>query len=154
MFTIPASVTGTGQTGFTSPTYTLTQGTAPTQAGKQGLVTALGGTQPGVSVNSPLIPFRLNLITPLNIRSAAPQRSNANQLIANNRNKWLFIGAKGGLLIPASNIYGQMDVKFECNIPAGMETASPAEIRAFWSLFGGWASSKSSEWAETMIAGG
>jgi len=50
-------VTGGAQTGFTAPTYTLSVDTAPDINGKQHAVTALGGTQAGVTSHSVSNPF-------------------------------------------------------------------------------------------------
>lgn len=47
---LSSPVTGGAQTGFTSPTYTLTADTPPAgSGGKQYAATALGGTQAGVT---------------------------------------------------------------------------------------------------------
>lgn len=56
-FTLTSPITGAAQTGFTSPTYTLTSDLAPDNNGKQVAVTALGGTQVGVTTHSVAAPF-------------------------------------------------------------------------------------------------
>lgn len=42
-------LTGASQSDLTSPTYTLTSDVAPNSNGEQAAVTALGGTQTGVT---------------------------------------------------------------------------------------------------------
>lgn len=152
-YALSTPVTGSAQTGLTAPTYTIALDTAPTYNGKQYAVTALGGTQPGVSVNTPLAPFRLNLVRPATLKSAAPLRSNSNSLTANNRNKWVMIGHKGGLLIPASSVYGVMQMRCEIDIPSGLETAGAAEVRAFLSFFIGALTQASAGIGDTFVTG-
>jgi hypothetical protein len=61
---VTSPVTGSAQTGLTSPTFTLTTDVAPDVNGKQWVVTALGGTQTGVSVHSVASPFSLTFWRP------------------------------------------------------------------------------------------
>jgi hypothetical protein len=52
-------ITGTAQTGFTAPTYTIAADTAPVINSKQWVVTALGGTQTGASASLVSSPFTI-----------------------------------------------------------------------------------------------
>lgn len=56
-YNISGTVTGGTQTGFTTPGYTVTADTAPDVRSKQWAVTALTGTQAGVTVHSVNAPF-------------------------------------------------------------------------------------------------
>lgn len=55
--TFPGTLTGAEQTGFTSPTYTTAADNAPDFNAKQVAVTAVGGTQAGVTAHSVSSPF-------------------------------------------------------------------------------------------------
>jgi len=72
-FNLTSPVTGASQTGFTAPTYTLTVDTAPDVNAKQWAVTALGGTQAGVSSHSVASPFTVTMFRPKVLRLLAPQ---------------------------------------------------------------------------------
>jgi hypothetical protein len=61
---VSSPITGTAQTGFTSPTYTVAADTAPDVNAKQWAVTGLGGTQTGVTVHSIASPFTLTYWRP------------------------------------------------------------------------------------------
>lgn len=61
---IPGSLTGAAQTGFTTPGYTLTVDNAPDTNAKQSAVTALTGTQAGVTVHSVSSPFLISAWKP------------------------------------------------------------------------------------------
>jgi len=152
--TITSPITGAAMTGFTAPTHTHVSGTAPQYNGNQRLITSLGGTQTGAQVNSTTVPFRLNFVTPQVIKGPAPLNSVTNKLAGNNRNKWLFLGQKGGLLLPSSYVYDQLNARLELDVPAGLETASPGEIKSFLSAFIGALWGNSASLADTIIAGG
>lgn len=130
------TVTGAPNTGLTTPTYTLSLDKAPTYLGIQHAVTSLGGTQTGVSTNSPLLPFTVNLIRPASLKQLAAIRTGSNQLLSNNRNKWRMVFRKGCLLA-ASPVYGQANVGIDFDLPAGMEVTASPELRALMSLIGG-----------------
>lgn len=64
MITLPGSITGAAQTGFTSPTYTTSPDAAVDTNQKQVAITALGGTQAGVDVHSVSRPFVVSASRP------------------------------------------------------------------------------------------
>lgn len=132
-FAPTSPVTGAPQTGFTSPTYTLTQDTAPSPNGKQYAVTALGGTQTGVEVHSVSKPFTVTCFRPAQFKTlpAANPITGILKNVPMNTTKCL---TRKGMLPAANQIpvvgYANTELKF----PAGADSADPAAIRALLSL--------------------
>lgn len=149
----PASpVTGAAVTGLTSPTYTLTTDVAPNINGKQYAITALGGTQTGVDVNTVSKPFSITFFRPQVLRSL-PQANPVTGVIKNvPMNTYKLISRKGAL--PAANQVSMVcRITTTLEIPAGTDTYEPEELRAMISNhFGvGWA--QASGIADTVISG-
>lgn len=126
---ITSPVTGSAQTGFTSPTYTVATDQAPSNNSKQVVVTALGGTQTGAIASSVNSPFTTTLFKPAVFRvPGVPNPSNG--VIYNIANNiWRVLTRKGA--IPAVNQSPRIAV-FDTSItlPAGTQEYSPAEIKA------------------------
>lgn len=149
----PASpVTGAAVTGLTSPTYTLVTDVAPSINGKQYAISALGGTQTGVDVNSVSKPFTITFFRPAQLR-VLPQANPVTGVIKNvPMNTYKFITRKG--VSPAANqnaIVSRITTTIE--VPAGSDTYEPEDLRAEISChFGvGWA--QASGIADTVISG-
>lgn len=149
----PASpVTGAAVVGLTSPTYTLLTDVAPSINGKQFAVSALGGTQTGVDVNSVSKPFTLTFFRPSTLRTL-PQANSVTGVIKNiPMNSYKLITRKGA--VPSVNqipLVARITTTIE--VPAGVDTYEPEEIRAMISAhFGvGWA--QASGIADTVISG-
>lgn len=149
----PASpVTGAAVAGLTSPTYTLTTDVAPNINGKQYAITALGGTQTGVDVNTVSKPFSLSFFRPPALRTL-PQANPVTGVIKNiPMNVYKMITRKGAL--PAANqVPMTARITTTIEVPAGADTYEPEELRAMISAhFGaGWA--QASGIADTVVSG-
>lgn len=135
-FAPSSPVTGATVSGLTSPTYTLTADTAPSQFGKQYVVTALGGTQTDVSVHSVASPFLVSLTRPQAFKPLSLVNPTTGRLTTVPRNSWRMIFMKG-----ATPLAGQASVpilaRVEFLVPAGVDSADPNEIRALMSFMGG-----------------
>lgn len=151
--TLTGTFAGSAQTGLTNPTYTAVADTAPTYNGKQSAVTSLGGTQTGVSTHTPAVPFTVTFVRPAVLKTVAPTRTNSNQLLANNRNKYLLMIRKGGLLVPSSDIYGTSIFRGEWDIPAGMDTAAAPELRAQASILMGLIDALAENLGDALVTG-
>lgn len=145
-------VTGAAVAGLTSPTYTLTTDTPPSQNGKQYAISALGGTQAGVDVNSVSKPFTLTFFRPQVLR-VLPQANPVTGIIKNvPMNTYKLITRKGAA--PAANqVNSMIRITTIIEVPAGTDTYEPEEINAALSLhFGaGWANA--SDIASTVRTG-
>jgi len=145
-------VTGAAQTGFTSPTYTITADIAPAPYGKQYAVTALGGTQVNVETHSVSKPFTITMFKPqiLKVLPSANPVTGVVKDIPNNTYK--LITRKG--VVPYVN--GQARVAMittTIEIPAGADTYEPEDIRAMLSAHIGTLSQTSSGIGDTLVSG-
>lgn len=152
MFAPTSIVIGATVSGLTTPTYTLVTDVAPSINGKQYAVSALGGTQTGVDVNSVSKPFTLSFFRPSTLRTL-PQANPLTGVIKNIPvNSYKLITRKGAApAVNQVNLVPRITTMIE--IPAGVDTYEPEEIRAMISLhFGtGWA--QASGIADTVVTG-
>lgn len=151
-FAPSSPVTGAAVTGLTTPTYTLTTDVAPNINGKQYAVTALGGTQTNVDVNTVSKPFSISFFRPAVLKTL-PQANPVTGVIKNvPMNTYKLITRKGAS--PAANqnpMVARITTTIE--VPAGSDTYEPEELRAMLSAhFGvGWA--QASGIADTVVSG-
>jgi hypothetical protein len=152
-FTLTSPVTGGAQTGFTSPTYTVAVDTAPTSAGKQYAVTAIGGTQTGVdATSSPSKPFTVTLSRPTVMKTVGSIDPVTGALRSVPRNSYKIIVRKGVLPLagqPASVLNATLTI----DVPAGSDIADPANVRAALSLLIGSLNSISASIGDTLVSG-
>jgi hypothetical protein len=151
--TVSSPVTGGAQTGFTSPTYTIAVDTAPTSAGKQYAVTAIGGTQTGVdTASSPSKPFTITLSRPAVLRTVGAIDPVTGALRSVPRNTYKVITRKG--VLPLA---GQPAVVFPItttlDVPAGADIADLANVRAALSLHIGALTQISASMGDTLGTG-
>lgn len=122
------AITGSAQTGLTSPTYTPTADTAPDSNGKSYAITALGGTQTGVTTHSVSSPFSLTFWRPKILR-AIGRLNNNGVLVANPKNTFSMITRKG--VTPLAGQAAEiMVIKTEISVPAGAENYDFANVAA------------------------
>lgn len=151
MLTFPSPITGAAQTGLTSPTYTNSSMPAPTQAGKQVGVTALGGTQTNVRISSASDPFWLNWVVPATLKSQ--RLDSAGNLIGTQQyNTFRLLGSKGVITI-AGGAAVPMRIRFEVDVPCGSDVNDPANIRAGISAFIGALWAQASNIGDSLVTG-
>lgn len=151
-FNPSSPVTGSAQTGFTAPTYTLTSDTAPSNNSKQWAITAIGGTQTSVDVHSVSKPFTLSVFRPVLLKTL-PQANPVTGVIKNIPvNTYKVITRKGAqpaasqsALVP--RIYTVIEV------PAGVDTYEPEDLRAMLSCHIGALSAQSAGLGDMIISG-
>lgn len=144
-------ITGSAQTGLTSPTYTNTSMAAPDVNAKQVAVTALGGTQTGVTVHSVSSPFTIAFWWPKILR-VLPNLNAQGQLSSVPRNVYKLITRKG--VTPAVNQASQtMLITTIVEVPAGSDTYDPANVRAALSAHGGAIAQLSAGIGDTAVSG-
>jgi hypothetical protein len=150
--TVTSPITGAAQTGFTAPTYTLTADTPPSPNGKQNAVTALGGTQAGVTTHSVAAPFTVSAFRPANFRQLG--KANPVTGIISNvpRNSYKVITRKGVLPL-AGQPYQTMLVTTVIEVPAGSDLADPSNVRAALSAHIGALSQQSAGVGDTSVSG-
>lgn len=149
----PASpVTGAAVSGLTSPTYTLVTDIAPNINGKQYAISALGGTQTGVEVNTVSKPFTTTFFRPSVLR-VLPQANPVTGVIKNvPMNTYKLITRKGAS--PAANQNPMVArVTTVIEVPAGSETYEPEDIKALLSMHFGTGWNQASGIADTVLSG-
>lgn len=148
--TVTSPVTGSAQTGLTSPTYTHVADFAEAN-GKAYAVTALGGTQTGVEVSSPSNPFTLLVTRPKQLKTLPSLLANG-QLPSVPKNTYT-VSIRKGVDVLAGQPKQVMLLKLEASVPAGADTADPESVRAAWSLFIGALSQVSAGIGDTAVQG-
>lgn len=142
-FNPTSPVTGAPQTGFTSPTYTIVSDVGPDSSNsKQYAVTALGGTQAGVTTHSVSSPFTSNFYRPKVMKALSASTSQLAVLRNVPKNIFGRITRKGVTSLAGQPIQLFM-IRQTYEVPAGADVSDAANIRAGVSLHEGigWAQS-------------
>lgn len=152
MIALTTPITGGAQTGFTSPTYTIAADQAVDTNGKQWAVTALGGTQVNVRSHSSSDPFTLLFVRPKAFKALGKVHPVSGVLASVPMNTFLLKIQKGVIPLAAQPVK-TATVRCIFEIPAGADTADPANIRAMISLLVGAVSQLSAGLGDTVISG-
>jgi hypothetical protein len=151
-FSLTSPITGGPQTNFTSPTYTLTVDTPPNANSKQWVVTALGGTQAGVLTHTVAAPFSITMFRPQNPQVLSPVSPVTGVLTKVPTNTYKVVSRKGVLPL-AGQSYKNMLVTTVIEVPAGADTADPANVRACLSAHFGAVWQQSGGVGDTTVQG-
>lgn len=150
---VPTSpITGSTQTGLTTPTYTITADSAPDSNGKQFYVSALGGTQSGVLAHTVAAPFTVSMFRPKALKTLNPVNPVTGVLRSVPMNTYKVITRKGVLPL-AGQSYKTAVLKTELDIPAGADLADPISLRAAISAHIGLLSQISSSLGDSVLTG-
>lgn len=149
---LTSPVTGSAETSLTSPTYTHVADQAPDVNAKQYAVTALGGTQTGVIVHSVAAPFTVSAWRPKTFKVLPQVNPVTGQVGSVPMNTYKVITRKGVLPLAGQN-YAIARMTTIIEIPAGSDTADPANLRAMQSMHIGSLTQVSSGLGDTTIAG-
>lgn len=152
MFGLTSPITGGAQTGFTAPTYTHVTDIAPDVNGKQVAVTALGGTQAGVTVHSVASPFTATFIRPKVFKILGKTNPVTGLLPSVPKNQFRLILRKGVLPL-AGQPYATMICDLTISIPAGADITDPANIRGCLSALVGAINQQSAGLGDTAVSG-
>jgi hypothetical protein len=149
---LTSPVTGGAQTGFTAPTYTHVSDVALDTNGKQYAVTALGGTQAGVRAHSASDPFTFLYVRPKVYKALGKPHPVTGLLQSVPKNTHLIKIAKGAIPL-AGQPSSVMTIRCLLEIPAGSDTADPANLRAAISLLVGALNQLSAGLGDTLVTG-
>ncbi len=145
------AITGTAQTGLTSPGYTVTADQAPDVNAKQWYVSALTGTQTGVRVHTAADPFTIsfwrNKVTKLLGQLGLNGRYSEYP-----RNTYKCVTRKG-LIVALNQPPIACIIRTEIECPAGAEAYDAANMRAALSAHFGALSQQSAGFGDTVNAG-
>lgn len=125
---LSSPVTGGAQTGFTSPTYTVAIDNAPDLRSKQYVVTAVGGTQAGVSGHNVQMPFTLTYFRPESWKTLPALQPNGT-LGSLPYNSQRILVRKGAVPLPGQNARVN-SIDITVNVAAGTETNDAANVKA------------------------
>lgn len=144
-------ITGTAQTGLTSPTFTTTPDNAPPgNPGEQVAVTALGGTQPSVLAHSLASPFTINITRPANPRTLGNPNPVTGIVGSVPMNVYKVITRKG--VIPlAGQPSKTLIVETTISVPAGADLADPNSVRSALSAHIGCLNQQSAGLGDVLI---
>lgn len=145
-------VTGSAQTGLTSPTFTLTADVAPAANAKQWAVTTLGGTQPGVIPHAVAAPFTQTVFRPQNPKVLAAVNPVTGVLRDVPVNNYKVITRKGVLPL-AGQAFKTSVITTDLGIPAGSDIADPLSLRSAISAHIGLLSQISAGLGDTTVNG-
>lgn len=137
-FVLSGAITGGPQTGFTTPTYTVTADNAPDLRSKQWAVTSLGGTQVGVVAHTVNAPFTQTVRRPSLMKTLASAFLNGvtGQYSRVPYNDYVIITRKAAQV--ALNQWVINEYRTTFHIAAGTETYDVANVKAGVSMhFGG-----------------
>lgn len=123
-----ANITGGAQTGFTTPGYTVTNDVASDTNGKQWAITAITGTQAGVTSHTPQSPFTFTYWRP-KVQKLLPAIG-MNQQYSNVPLNKSTVVIRKGVTIAANQPPRVSQVRIEIEVPAGAESYDPANVRA------------------------
>jgi len=131
---VTSPVSGSAQTGFTSPSFTMATDAPPNAYSKQWAVTAAGGTGLStVDVHSASNPFTVTFSRPQNTRSAPIPNPNTNVIGPSPRNVYTVLVRKGQR--PGVNQNPQIAVlRCDLAVVAGADVTEPDDVRAALSL--------------------
>jgi hypothetical protein len=151
-FALTSPITGQAQTGFTAPTYTHVTDSAPDITGKQVAVTALGGTQAGVTVHSMSSPFTITFFKPKVFRFLGKPNPVTGLIKDVPRNSFKLISRKGVLPL-AGQPFQNMQITTIIDLPAGSDTADAPNVRAALSAHFGALVQQSAGVGDTAVTG-
>lgn len=152
MINIPGSITGSAQTGFTTPGYTTTVDTPPNVSSKQVAVTAITGTQVGVDVHSVSKPFTCSVQRPSQFGVLGKPNPTTGLIAAVPRNTYKVLTRKGVIPLVGQPVVMAI-IRSELEIPAGTDTADTANLRAAISAHIGLLNSISAGLGDTVVNG-
>lgn len=135
-FTPTSPLTGATVTGLTSPTYTHAQASAPVPEAKQFNVSALGGTQTGVTAHSVSSPFTFTAWRPRLLKTLAFFNTLTGFKGKVGTNEYRLLIRKGMLPIAgAPPEIGSIDIMIK--VPTGSEINDVPNLAALYSAAGG-----------------
>lgn len=148
MFTLTGTINGAAITGLTSPTYTLSADNNPANNGKQSIVSAIGGTQSGVTIHSAADPFTVAAYKPVSYRLLNFVSSTVARKAP--KNTWKVIIRKGTTYLSGQPKDVSM-ISFLIEVPSGTEVADAVNFKAMVSLAIGYLNAKAQEVVDSVL---
>lgn len=147
-----SSITGSTQTGFTTPTYTVASDLAPDANSRQIVVTAVGGTQVGVRASTAGDPFTA-LIRKDRSYKTLPPRNPVTGAYGNVPLNKVELLARKGMYIDSDDTVRVGTLRLIAELPAGSEQFDAPNIRALCSFMLGLLSEESADYGDSLVTG-
>jgi len=151
-FAVTSPVTGSAQTGFTTPTYTVGADVAPTINGKQWAVSAVSGTGNTPRVHSISDPFTITMTRAAVLKQLPAINSQTGRYGSIPKNTHVILVRKG-VNYAANQSPETALARLEISVPAGADAYNPVDVRAMLSLFGGAFAQCSAGIGDTAVTG-
>jgi len=152
MWNPTSPVSGSAQTGFTSPTYTHVADVAPETNGKQIAVSAVGGAGNTPAVHSVSSPFTGTFVRPKVFKALGKANPVTGLISSVPRNVYKVITRKG--VIPlACQPATTMLITTTIEVPAGADIADPVAVRAALSFHEGMLAQQSAGVVDACVSG-
>lgn len=150
-FAPTSPITGAALTGLTSPTYTVVTDTPPAINAKQFAVSALGGTQTGVTVHSIGSPFTVTAFRPQKFKVLGSP--NASGVISTfPRNTFEFLVRKG-MSVAANQPIQVGWARLSVSIPAGNDVYDKVNYLAMMSALIGLLNANAQQVVDCTVTG-
>lgn len=148
---LTSPVTGSAQTGFTSPSFTVVADSPPNAYSKQYAVTVAGGTGLStVDVHAASSPFTITFSRPANVRPAPIPNPTTGVMGNSPRNVYSVIVRKG--MKPGTNQTPQTaQLRCDLSVVAGADVQEPDDVRAALSFLIGSLSQQSAGIGDMLI---
>lgn len=150
-FSPSSPITGAAITGLTSPTYTIVADTPPNASSKQYAVSALGGTQTGVTPHSLSAPFTQTMFRPSSIKSLGSPNS-AGVVRTFPKNTFEVLTRKGCNVL-ANQPVQIASIRSSFTMPAGADTFDAVSVKAMLSAHIGLLTQIAQGIADTVLTG-
>jgi hypothetical protein len=144
-----SSITGGTQTGGTFTAFVQVDDTPPQLNAKQKTVTSITQTTFAATANSASNPFTSTFYKPATLQKLPPPNptTGLRGSIPNNQYKWVV--RKGGLA--AAGVPVTAIARLTIDIPAGMDSYNPDEVRALASYLVGTLNEESADLGDTLV---
>lgn len=144
-----AAITGGAQTGFTSPVFNQVDDVAPSVNAKQKTISSISGTVGTASPNTVSEPFTATFYKPATIKQlpAANPVSGLRGQVPNNQ--YRLVVRKGGEA--AAGVPVVAIARVSIDIPAGMDSYDPDNVKALISYLVGLLNEESADLGETCL---
>lgn len=150
---VTSPITGSAQTGFTSPSFTVAADQSPSLNGKQVIVTAVGGTGlTNVRAHSASAPFTSAFFKPVSYKQlgAVNPVTGALRAVPINTSKHI---TRHGVSPLSGQPYSVANITTGYNVPAGSDVADPDNIRGMVSLDHGYKAQQSASIGDALVSG-
>jgi hypothetical protein len=147
------TITGSAQTGLTTPGYTVTQDIYPGGVnGKQWAITGLSGTQTGVRTHAVSDPFTIAFTRPTQAKALQSPNPVTGRYGTVPKNSYSVIMRKGANF--AANQAPEVALaRCYFEVPAGADAYDAPNIRAMNSALIGALTQQSAGWGDTQVTG-